>query len=276
MVAKYGAVRRRAFLTALAQTGNQTLAAERAKVSLSWVRLHRAGDPEFRRAVDESLEQARERLDAHETRKPPSGWGFLDGEELVVKGTAGSALPRAGRDRSRARRVQIARAQPRQWSPRVEARFLATLGATCNVKAACGEVGLTPSSAYRHRRRWPGFAGRWDAALEEGHLRLEIGLLEHGANVFSGTLGDFDDVSAAIARASPMSVEQALMLLDMRRRRAASDQAFGKRWRRPPSLDDPGMRESIIRRFETMLAGWDMDPPERAHDEAEWKRRRSG
>ena len=46
------AARKAAFFDALRATGNQTLAAEAAKVSRSWVCLHRAQDPEFRRAFD--------------------------------------------------------------------------------------------------------------------------------------------------------------------------------------------------------------------------------
>ena len=41
MVAKFGEARRQAFLAALRETGNQSLAAERARVSYAWVKLHR-------------------------------------------------------------------------------------------------------------------------------------------------------------------------------------------------------------------------------------------
>lgn len=197
MVAKYGAMKRRAFLAALAATGNRTLAAERAKVSRSWVQLHRSADPEFRRAVDEAVAAARERLLQHGARKPGPGWGYLDGEELVVKGTGGGAFAgqarevatlaeRPKRGHTDRRRVQIARARLKQWSPRVERRFLEALSATCNVKASCAEVGLTPASAYAHRRRWPKFAERWTEALERGREQLEHGLILAASNFLSG------------------------------------------------------------------------------------------
>ena len=48
MSAKTSAARRRAFFAGLAETGNQTLAAERAKVSLSLVTLHGSTDLAFR------------------------------------------------------------------------------------------------------------------------------------------------------------------------------------------------------------------------------------
>ena len=149
MTRKFSQARREAFLAALRETGNRTLAAERAKVSRSWVSLHRRSDAEFRRACEEAVREAKERLAAHPDREPPTGWGFLDGEELVVRGTGGSGG---------GKRVQIARARLRQWSPRVEERFLTALTATCNVRAACAEVGMTPASAYAHRGRWANFA----------------------------------------------------------------------------------------------------------------------
>lgn len=175
---KTSPARRAAFLQAVAETGNQTIAAERAKVSRSWVQLHRTADPEFRRELEAALGQARDGLGGHGARKPPSGWGHLDGEELVVKGTGGSALRDAAGaapqdERRKGKRVQIARARLKQWTPRVEERFLAVLAATCNVRAACAEVGMTAASAYAHRKRWPGFAARWDDAIAAGARRLE-------------------------------------------------------------------------------------------------------
>ena len=198
MSRKFSAARKQAFLTALTETGNQTIAAERAKVSRSWVQLHRSTDPEFDGQVRSAIEVAKSALrapphpnpsgrqscppdktkgrpDPAEGRganQPPRGWGFLDGEELVVKGTNG-------------RRVQIARARLKQWTPRVEDRFLAVVAATCNVRAACAEVGMTPASAYAHRGRWPAFARRWDEAIAAGTIAIEAALLEAGANLFS-------------------------------------------------------------------------------------------
>ena len=187
MSAKITASRRRAFLEALAASGNQTLSAERAKVSRSWVCLHRANDPAFDVACREAIRQAHDRLrdgtlrdaagaapqDERVSNIPPTGWKYLDGAELVVRGSNG-------------RRVQVGRARLKQWTARVEARFLAALAATCNVKAACAEVGMSVGSAYAHRRRWPGFAGRWDAAIAVGYVRLEAALIESSCAFLSG------------------------------------------------------------------------------------------
>ena len=254
MTAKFGEARRKAFFAALEETGNKTLAAERAKVSRSWVKLHVSSDPAFRRAMDEAVAQAAKRLGGR--LRPPSNWGFLDGHELVVKGGNG-------------RRVQIARARLKQWSPRVEERFLSVLAATCNVRAASAAVGMHSSSAYDHRRRWQGFAERWDEAVEIGYSRLECGLVEHAGNVFSG------EGPGVFAEVPPMTVAQAVHLLHMHKHQVHGlGKAPGKHWKRPQSLDDPGVREAILRKLEMVLATQEVDQAQRAQDEAEWARRR--
>jgi hypothetical protein len=253
MSAKTGAARREAFFAALAATGNRTLAAERAKVSQSWVTLHRAQDPAFRARMEVAVAEAKARLAEAAVAAPPSGWGSLDGEELVVRGTNG-------------RRVQIARARLKQWTPRVEARFLTVLAATCNVKAACAEVGLTQASAYNHARRWRGFLERWDAALATGYARLEIGLVERGCNLFSPDEAPLGSESGA------MDVEQAMRLLRMHRRRLFGEgEAPGCR-RRIKTFDEvaPGIRRMVeaIKRAERLSRD------ERKRDEREWAQRR--
>lgn len=254
MTAKFSQARKDAFLAALAETGNQTLAAERAKVSRSWVSLHRSGDPEFRRLSDEAIAAAKARLGTHPERLPPSGWGFLDGEELVVKGTGGAGG---------GKRVQIARARLRQWSPRVEERFLAALAATCNVKAACAEVGMTPASAYNHRNRWARFAERWDEAVETGYMQIEMGLIEQAGNLFSGE----GPVEVGPIRA--MTAGHAIHLLHMHKHRV---HGLGKRpglRAREPDIED--VRAEILRKVEAIKRA---DKRRLEADRAEWARRR--
>ena len=236
MTQKFGQARKDAFLAALRETGNRTLAAEAAKVSQAWVGLHRKSDAAFKRACEEAVEAAKRVLrdasstgsaapqdERRGTNGPPTGWGFLDGEELVVRGTGGSGG---------GKRVQIARARLRQWTPRVEERFLAALAATCNVKAACAEVGLTAASAYNHRRRWMGFAERWDEAVATGYARLEAGLLEHACNMLSG------EGPPVFVATPPMSFADAVRLLHMHKHQVHGlGKAPGQRWQRPKTLD---------------------------------------
>ena len=49
-----------------------------------------------------------------------------------------------------------------------------------------------------------------------------------------------------------------------------------KRWRPPPSLDDPAIRESILRKFEMVerQRQAELGDEQRAADEAGWARRR--
>lgn len=174
---KFSAQRKRAFLTYLSQTGNVTLSAERAKVSRSWVRLQRAGDASFDAACAAAIAEAKRALLAPNapTPAPPlkaRGWRYFEGHELVVRGSGG-------------KRVQIGRAREKQWTPRVEKRFLSVLIATCNVKAACAEVGMCPPSAYNHRDRWPAFFELWKKAEKIGFLRMQAAMVENGCNLFS-------------------------------------------------------------------------------------------
>ena len=170
MSAKITYRRRAAFLRALAASGNLTLSAERAKVSRSWVCLHRSTDPAFDAACVAAIAAARITLGHHQARGAAAGWGFAAGEELVING-------------SNARRVQVRRAKNRQWTPRVELRFLDSLANTCNVKVAAAAAGMSKSSAYAHRRRWPHFAKLWDEATDVGAAMLE-GALIAGAIAF--------------------------------------------------------------------------------------------
>jgi hypothetical protein len=191
MSKKFTAQRKRAFLTYLGQSGNQTLSAERVKVSRSWVCLHRSGDPDFDAACRAAIAAAKAALEA--LASPPLAdapspqplsrkgrgaerWRYFEGHELVVRGTGGSGG---------GKRVQIGRAREKQWTPRAEKRFLSALAATCNVKAACAEVGMWPASAYNHRDRWPAFAERWREAEKIGFFRMEAAVVENGCNLFS-------------------------------------------------------------------------------------------
>ena len=105
MAHKTSPVRVAAFFRALGETGNRTIAAERARVSQSWVTLHRATDPDFPARMAAAVAAARERLRAAASARPDAKWRTQDGEELVVRGTNG-------------RRTQIARARLKQWTPR--------------------------------------------------------------------------------------------------------------------------------------------------------------
>ena len=209
MTAKTSPARRLVFLAALAETGNQALAAERARVSRAWVSRHQRIDPVFAVAMAEAVAAAQARL-AMAARNGPGGrWRDQDGEELVVQ-------------RGHRRLLQVTRARLKQWTPRVEARFLAELAGNCNVKRACAAVGLHKDSAYRHRRRWPDFAARWDAAVEQGYDPLATAAIA----AVGAMLGSSDTVPDAVT--GPVSFGEAIHLLNLNNRRMA-----GRRRPRP-------------------------------------------
>lgn len=231
MSAKTSAARRAAFFAALAETGNQTLAAERAKVSRSWVSLHRAEDPAFRAELDAAIATAKERQRASGAVAPGKGWGTHAGEELAVRTSHG-------------RRVQIARARAQQWTPRVEARFLSAPGATCNVKAACAAVGLSEESAYEHRGRWPDFAHRWQAALTLDYERLEEALHDSAGRLFGSVEPDLD------APIPPMTPDQALQLLWLHRHTVrGGGRPPGRRSRKPLPIREE-VDQALIKAFD--------------------------
>ena len=236
MTKKTNIARREAFFKALAETGNQTISAERARVSRSWVTLHRSTDPEFKAQMEAAIAEAKARLTGSISQAPDAAWSDIDGEELVVRGSGGSGGGRL---------VQVARARLKQWTPNVEKQFLRTLAATCNVKAACKTVGMSPASAYVRRAKWKSFDERWEEALEIGYARLEMVLLENGCNMLEVVEVDPD------APMPPMSVDQAIQVMGLRRRQVLKEGRGVHRRNRRRTLDEA--RGSIQRKIDAIV-----------------------
>lgn len=148
--------------------------------------------------------------------------GYLDGAELVVRG-------------SNRRFVQIARARLGQWTARTEQRFLAAAGATINVKAASAAVGKSFGSAYGHRRRWPGFARRWDDALDTGTDMLEEALTLRAENLFSEPEAPIPEAAQPLPR---MTIAEAIHLVHLQKRRMLELGRAPGAWKRPRTLDE--------------------------------------
>ena len=241
MTQKTSPARVAAFFRALEETGNRTIAAERARVSASWVTLHRAADPDFRARMEAAVAAARDRLRAAASAEPVAAWRAQDGEELVVRGTNG-------------RRTQVARARLKQWTPRTEARFLAALAACCNVAAACRTVGLSVVSAYNHYHRWPDFEKRWEEALKEGYLRLEMALFDHAGRAFAPV-----DYPPDIAM-PPMDYDQAMTLLKLHQARVHGVGKPPSRWHRTKWNSDD-VFESIAHKLDRLAHHMREDAP---------------
>jgi hypothetical protein len=151
VTAKVSGAKRRAFLKAYRQSGNSTLAAERAGVSRSWVSLARRGDRAFDLECRAAKAASAERLGASGRNRPPGAWRNASGVDLVVQ--------RAGR-----RAPQVVRSLRARWTARAEDRFLGELRRCNNIALACGRAGMTVSSYEAHRRRWPDFRRRIEEA----------------------------------------------------------------------------------------------------------------
>ena len=229
MSAKITASRRAAFLKFLAATGNQTLSAERAKVSRSWVCLQRSTDPGFDAACREALRVAKAALGpstfqcssvprtecALQPRtngagvgphRLPPRWGFAEGVELVISGSNG-------------RRTQIRRAKFREWTPRVELRFLDVLCETANVRVAAAAAGMSKSSAYAHRRRHPEFMRLWDEAITIGYAMLDAALVAGAVAYMEGGPAELDGAVRVT------SIGEAIKVLTMKPRPSTPRQA---------------------------------------------------
>jgi hypothetical protein len=179
--------------------------------------------------------------------------------ELAVRGTAGGGQ----------RRVQIARARLRDWSPAAERRFLDALGATCNVSAALAEVGKSKGSAYTHRKRWPAFAKLWDQVLEEAYAALEISLMQNACNLFSAR----EYLPETVIR--DMSVADAIHLLHCQKNKVLGiGKAPGKSWRRPRTLDE--VRGSILAKLEAIERARGLHAEALEARERDWAARRGG
>jgi hypothetical protein len=231
MAAKTSNARRGAFFKALAETGNQTISAERAGVSRSWVVQRQAADPEFRAEMDACIAAANARLlDGRGNAGQDLGFD-QDGVELVMRGCHG-------------RLNQIARTRVGQWTPRLEARFLGIIGKSCNVAAACRMVGVSAASAYYRRISWPRFAERWDEAIALGTVQLEFALVENACNFLVGVEPDYD------APMADMTTDHAIQILSIYNRSSDADRRH-RNWRyRRRSYDE--VRASILRKIEAI------------------------
>jgi hypothetical protein len=64
------------------------------------------------------------------------------------------------------------------WTAAKRAAFLASLGATANVRYSAQQVGMSEQGVYQLRRRCAAFRQAWQEALVEGYARLEMQMLE--------------------------------------------------------------------------------------------------
>ncbi|WP_375403859.1 hypothetical protein [uncultured Sphingomonas sp.] len=127
---------------------------------------------------------------------------------------------------------QIIRDDGKRWGPAAEKRFLDCLAASCNVKLSAVQSGFSAVTAYNRRRADAAFAARWQAALEQGYVRLETALLRAAADAMEGFAPDVD------APIPTVTVKEALQVLGMHRAAATRGVRARGRWARPRSLEE--------------------------------------
>lgn len=163
------------------------------------------------------------------------------------KGPPGTTLRAGGKDGP-----QRIASDGSRWTDQAEALFLDHLGASCNVTASAAAAGFSTEALYRRRRTDPEFADRWQSALEQGYVRLEMMLL-HGATARA------NEPARAELPFPEMTVREAIVILQLHRASVKGDGTTrGAGWRaRPRRLDE--VRDSILAK----LAAIDRHEPER-------------
>jgi hypothetical protein len=146
-------------------------------------------------------------------------------------------------------------------------RFLEWFAATCNVRLACRQVGISQATAYRNRMSDPDFAEAWGRALEQGYVRLETKLLEMQFEAVEEPL-EFDpgfDPEADFPDQKLVDPETAMALLRQHRANSSKGRASGMPGGRLAS--DEEVRLALARRlkaFGVRVASEDLrgdDPP---------------
>ena len=219
------------FLRALKATGNAREAARAAGVDHSLAYYHRRRDAAFAAEWEAALASAG---DASADSGPRSA-GDAVGAELVLR-------------RSKRRGDQLVRAGPGRWSEKAEGIFLGVLARSANVRRAAAAAGFSTNALYYRRETYPGFAGRWDRALEQSKVHLR-GL------VISSGIATFDPESADEAGALPkVTVAEAISILRLKDGGPAGAGAErGLRYGPPePSIEE--VRASVIRRLDAIEA----------------------
>ena len=128
----------------------------------------------------------------------------MAGKQAGRSGPEGSIARAGGKDGP-----QRIRSRGKRWTEEAEAVFLDCLAATCNVTWSAAQAGFSREAIYARRRRDPAFAERWQAAIGQGHARLEAGLVAAAIATLEGRAPDPD------FPVPPMSVAEIIAVLKL-------------------------------------------------------------
>lgn len=168
--------------------------------------------------------------------------------EETVGGTKGQLLARKKRS-------------PRAISQRKREDFIAHLSETCNISLSAERVGVATKTFYRIRQRDAAFAAEWQAALETGYRRLEMGLVQAALAVVEGRGAGEDEGGEGAARPviEPMTMEQALRLMGRHEESVRSGGFRSNRRTRGPVPTSEETDAAILKRLAILRRqrGWD-------------------
>jgi len=87
----------------------------------------------------------------------------------AIERSAGRRYVAGGRRRA----LQLRRNRSVRFDARRQARFLSHLAGTCNAEEAAELAGVSDSTVFSHLAKDPDFAEAYQAALQQGYVRLE-------------------------------------------------------------------------------------------------------
>ncbi|QIG81577.1 hypothetical protein [Stakelama tenebrarum] len=161
------------------------------------------------------------------------------------KGSAKLRLVKTGGKRGRAKQPSIAVRK---------ACFLEILRQTANVARAAREAGLSSSTVYSHRARFPGFARDWDAAVAEALDELESQLMERARNGVEKPVYYRGEVVGSVRTYS----DSLGMFLLKAKRPEVYDRMGGNAPPSPPTISEAEAKAEVLRRI-ALLRGPDAD-----------------
>lgn len=159
------------------------------------------------------------------------------------KSGAAGAIVRPAKNR----KTKIIRTTGHRWSNAAEAIFLEHLAATANILASAAESGFSTTAIYKRRMKEPGFAARWQQALEQGYARLEMQLVQTATSSLAG------DEIAGDKPIPRMTAAEAMNLLKLHRGQVYGGRAPRYDWRAKP-VNVEAVKAEILRKVGVMAS----------------------
>lgn len=231
---------RRAFLRALARTGNVRVAAREAGVTHAAAYLARQRDAAFAARWARVVESG-PRLRPGQAGGERGGAGL--GVAVAADGGAGTGVSGDLVLRQSANAgTQLVRAGKGRWSRKAEGAFLAVLADTACVRRAAEAAGFSTTALYNRRAAYPDFAARW-AEAEALALERIPGFLAQAA------IATFDPVAAA-AEQPRVSIDQAIAISRLKGGGPADAPARGRgRHFAPPLPTEEEVDAAILKKL---------------------------